>query len=183
MANSNRNFNNQFSLSLEDRISFLINIRNFSTNTATHSFYFSKKNGFSLFFQMPAFYISCIQCLWNFSILPIVENNSDKFSYGFRPFRSVQDLFFEIKNSFLKKKLFLWIINFKFNFYANLSDNYWLLKNFPMEKKILKSWFNPTFFRSFPCIDNSNIFFSLINFSVNGLVLIFITGFSIVIFK
>lgn len=161
----------------------MINLRNFSLNNEIHSFYFSKKNGFSLFFQLPNFYMSCIQCLWNCSVLPIVDNDSDKYSYGFRPFRNVQDLFFEIKNSFLKKKLFLWILDFKFNFHTTLSNNYWLLKNFPMEKRILKSWFKPTFLNCFPCIDNSNIFFSLINFSINGLVLIFITGFSIFIFK
>lgn len=170
LRKKNDYFVSQSNISLEDMITLMVNLRNFSIINGIDSFYLLKKKGFSIFFQTTTFYISCVQCLWNFSVLPILETNSDKYSYGFRPFRSVQDLFVEVKNSFLKKKLFLWNVNLKINSSIKFCNNSWLLKNFPMQKKILKSWLEPNILSSFPCIDNSNIFFSLINFSINGLV-------------
>lgn len=170
LRNDNSYFSKNLQISFEDAASLLVNGRNLSISNEINSFYFLSKDGFSIFFQTPSFYISCMQCLWNYSVLPVIEKESDKFSYGFRPFRSVQDLFCEIKNSFFKKKLFLWLIDFKINLSVKFFNSNWLLKNFPMEKKILKSWVKSTLLWSFPCIDNSNIFFSLVNFSINGLV-------------
>lgn len=163
-----------FNVNFEDIIILVSNLRNLSINSSISTFYFCKRYGYSIFFQMPFFYMNCIQSLWNYSVLPIVENNSDKFSYGFRPFRSTQDLFVEIKNSFLKKRLPLWMVDFKINSSIKLYNSDWLMKNFPVEKKILRSWFGLNtfnFLNNLAYFGDGNIFFSLVNFSVNGLVL------------
>lgn len=161
------------SISFDDIITLVFNLRNLALNYTSSKFYFYTRYGFSFFFQMPSFYVNCIQCLWNYSVLPIVENDSDKFSYGFRPFRLTQDLFMEIKNSFLKKKLLLWIVDLKINFSINLCNCDWLIKNFPIEKKVLRSWLRLntfTFQNNLLYTEDGNIFFSLVNFSLNGLV-------------
>jgi RNA-directed DNA polymerase len=170
-------FDRFFAFSTDDLLNLVLNIGIFVDVISVNSFFLSKKNGFSLFFDVPTIYFQSIQCLWNFSVLPIIETYSDRYSFGFRPFRACKDLFCELKNFLFRKNLFFWSLNTKVSLLANISENKWLFKNFPIEKKFFKSWlakvsFSPlSFFPSHVIYkDFISISYTLINFSLNGLV-------------
>nr|YP_009503371.1 roaA [Euglena clara]AXA45463.1 roaA [Euglena clara] len=52
-----------------------------------------KIKGLSLYFSFPYVYNTCLECLWNISLLPFVDARSDRFSYGHRPFRFCYDFY------------------------------------------------------------------------------------------
>lgn len=163
-------FGNSFFLTSSEKMFLVLNL-NYKFNLFDLNFFsVSKKNSFLYFFELPSFYFRSVQCLCSFSILPIFENISDRFVFSYRPFRSNYDYFLEIKEVFLKNKNLNWIFNFKCLF--SLTDNLWVLKNFPFEKKVLKNWFNIDYYNSYrlSSICLSFFDFGFINYSLNGLV-------------
>jgi len=138
-----------------------------------NSFCSINKSGYSFFFHSPKFFNICYENIINVFILSTIETFSDKRCFGFRPFRTSEDVFIEIKSLILKKSL---IFNFssKTPLAYTVKGNYWLLKNFPFEKTFLKSWIiksdfdNPKIF-DFSCRE-SVLHFSFLNFLLNGLV-------------
>lgn len=166
-----------FVFSTDDLLNLVLNLRTSINFADVNSFFLSKRGGLSLFFDVPTIYFQSIQCLWNFSVLPIIEAYSDRYSFGFRPFRACKDLFCELNNFVLRKNLFYWSLNTKVSLLSNLSENKWLFKNFPIEKKFFRSWldkvsYSPLSFFSSQSIykDFVSISYTLINFSLNGLV-------------
>jgi len=140
-------------------------------------FYITKPKGSSIFFNSPDIYVKALHSLYNSSVLPVVEFKSDKFSFGFRPYRDCQEFFFEIKNFFINNKKDFSCLNLKVASMSNFFTNDWLLKNFPLEKSILKSWLNNNLFFSsylshnnvYPVIGFTSIYNTFFNFLLNGL--------------
>lgn len=140
-------------------------------------FYITKSKGSCLFFDSPNIYVKCLHSLYNSSVSPIVEFKSDKFSFGFRPYRDCQDFFLEIKNFFLNNKKDFSCLNLKLVSVLNFFSNDWLIKNFPLEKRILKSWLNNNLLFSYsfsenkvyPFIGFTSIYNTFFNFLLNGL--------------
>lgn len=151
---------------------FLKNIINFKS---FFSFYFFKKNGLIVFWCFINFYEQFFQFLWNLTLIPFIEFNSDKFLFGFRPYRESSYFFFELNSFFFKRNSFIWILSIKFSF-LNIINQKWFMKNFPIRNQILKSWIN----KKILCLDHSfgffkyffktNIFFTFLSFIINGLV-------------
>nr|YP_010700387.1 putative group II intron reverse transcriptase/maturase RoaA [Phacus arnoldii]WCH63588.1 putative group II intron reverse transcriptase/maturase RoaA [Phacus arnoldii] len=137
--------------------------------------YFSKKLGLSRVFKLPSIYERCYQCLWNKVILPINESLLDKSYLSFRPFRTSLDIY-NIFKFFIKKKKYFFFS--KAEFLPSFSK-LWFLKNFPVEKKILRSWINHlSNYITLNCYDllisesyisSTSIFQSLFTFTFNGL--------------
>jgi hypothetical protein len=108
--------------------------------------------------------------------LPFLETKCDKSSYSFRPFRDALDLLKDIKKSFSSKDKQSWYLDIKINCSWNLQTKFWLLKNFPIERQILRSWLNNIVINSFFEYNNSffyfyskDIYFILFNYLLNGL--------------
>lgn len=131
------------------------------------SFFVLKKGGLSRYFKFPNIYSLCSTELITLGILPLNNLVAPKFSFNFRPFRNSKELFFEIKKTLSNKNLLtsLSFVNFKFD--LDFSSNGWLLKNFPLEKRILK---NSLKFSSYSEANfTSNLSYYFINFLLNGL--------------
>lgn len=111
--------------------------------------------------------------------LPFVETKLDRSLQGFRPYRDSSDLFKEIKRIFssVEKNNMMSYFYIKLHSSWNSFNKAWLLKNFPIEKKVLKSWFSNISKNSFIKFSKINLFFSnkeisfmLLNYTLNGLV-------------
>lgn len=163
-------FGNSFYLTSSEKLFLVLNL-NYKFNLFDLNFFsISKRSSFVYFFELPSFYFRSVQSLCSFSILPIIEDISDRFSFSHKPFRSNYDYFLEIKKVFSKNDSLNWIFNFKC--ILPFTDNSWILKNFPFEKKVLNNWFSLCYFNSyqFPSFVDSYFSFGFINYSLNGLV-------------
>lgn len=165
-------------VSSKDKFYLALNLKYSRYFKNANSLYFLKKRGFSLFFRSLDIYESCFRCLWNIACLPFVETLSDRFSYAFRPYRNSSDILNQIKNIFKsKKKEDLHSLNIQLSFSWNLKNKIWALQNFPLERKILLSWFNSdkflrnnsTFERFNNFLYTNNSSFILFNYLINGL--------------
>lgn len=170
-------FDSYFTVSEDEFLNVALNLGIFVNSFSVDSYFLTKKKGFSLFFDIPNIYFQSIQCLWNFSILPIIESYSDRFSFGFRPYRGCKDLFQEIKNFISRNNLFFWSLNIKVSLVSNFFESKWLSKNLPIEKNFLKSWFPEIAYLPLSISSNQytyrdfvSISYTMINFSLNGLV-------------
>ena len=82
------------------------------------------------------------QAIYAMALIPIAECTADKFSYGFRPYRSTQDarikLEYTLKDLVTSKEVWILDADIK-GFFDNISHN-WILNNIPIDKKILNEW-------------------------------------------
>ena len=131
------------------------------------SFFILKRGGLSRYFKFPNIYSLCRTELITLGILPLNNLVEAKFSFNFRPFRNSKELVFEINKSLSNRNLLssLNFVNFKFD--LDLSSNIWLLKNFPLEKRILKSCLK--FLNQSEASLITNLSYYFINFLLNGL--------------
>nr|YP_010700336.1 putative group II intron reverse transcriptase/maturase RoaA [Flexiglena variabilis]WCH63516.1 putative group II intron reverse transcriptase/maturase RoaA [Flexiglena variabilis] len=158
------------------KFSFVFNLREVCFLKTLGYNYFSRKSRDFSSFSFPFGYYSFNFALYNFFLTPINEFYSDRFSFGFRPYRSSFDGFL-----FLNKNLFfnfnkVFSLKLKIDSIFNSLSIVWLLKNCPLNKNILKSWlFNIRSSNLFldtniySLISYSTLFFSLVNFILNGL--------------
>lgn len=168
-------FNSNYYISSEIKFQIVLNLKHVRLFEKSNFLYFIKKKGHSFFYNYINIYNKCLQYLWVLSLLPFLETHLDKSLHGFRPFRDSFDLFMEIKKIFSNTKNY-WYFSLKLFSYSNSQNKFWLLKNLPIEKKLLKSWFNTYPKRSSLNFRNNNFFykkdinFLLLNYSLTGLV-------------
>lgn len=160
------------------RLALSLNSNRFQFNKILNLSVFKIK-GHSFAGDFPDVFKYCFECLWNITLLPFVESNADRFSFGYRPFRICYGGLLEIKKMFLKnKKLNNSLINIKVAPSLNLRENWWLLNNIPIEKATLKSWFcyKGLFVKQniledlISLSENNSFYFTLFNYLFNGLV-------------
>nr|AEW13026.1 RoaA protein [Strombomonas acuminata] len=141
-------------------------------------FFLSKKKGLSFYFELPNLYNICLQALCNLSILPFVESGSDRFSFGFKPYRYSSDVYIYIKKLFQSNRNLSFFYHHKFDLLNSLDTNVWLFKNFPFDRTIFKDLVkkdNVSFFTNYQDFYVRRFDFSntIKNFLFDGLVRIF----------
>lgn len=151
------------------KLQVVFNLKRKVSSKTLFSSYFSKKLGSNYVFKLPDFYLSLRCQLFNLSFLPYSEVFLNRFSIGFRPFRSDYDTFCLLKNNIVNSKDQILYSGFK---RFQLMESNFLINDFSLNKLFLVSWLKR--FRSiedsFSC-NISGIINSVINYSVSGLVL------------
>ena len=116
------------------------------------------------------------QALWNLSLLPCVEATSDPHSYGFRPYRGCWDANSQIRTLLSRSISPTWILDADIEKCFDKISHDWLLRNTPMETKVLKSWLKAGYIESsvlFPTKEGTPqggvISPTLANLTLNGL--------------
>lgn len=167
------NYNGFFvSLKDEEKLKLAINLNAFFFLNLNANFILLKSKGFSKYFKFPFLYNLCNVQLISLSLSPLDNLFLHKSFSNFRPFRSSEDFFSEIKTLLFKRngKFPLQLLNFKFSINTTLKKNNWILNKFPLEKRILKNCFS---YLQFQGTENLNVFsnitFYFISFLLSGL--------------
>lgn len=107
--------------------------------------YILKENGSKRPLGIPCMYDRAVQALYALSLDPIAECTSDSKSYGFRKHRSCLDAIKYIHNILSKGYSPRYILEGDIKgFFDNISHD-WILKNIPMNKKVLKQFLEAGF--------------------------------------
>lgn len=136
-------------------------------------FFVRKINGsFSSFF-LDESYDRLNILLWNNFMEPFSQFYLDRSSFSSSFRRSNVDNFLILRNTFLKRQHIFWLLRLKFlNFFSSINCD-WVLKNCPINKLILKSWFKYFKFSSenhfYLCWNDNIIISGLVNFMLVGL--------------
>lgn len=105
-----------------------------------------KANGGERSLGIPSIFDRCVQALYLQALEPIAETTGDERSYGFRRYRSTQDVQQYIKAVLSKESSARFILDVDIKgFFDNISHE-WILKNIPINKYILKQWLNSGYF-------------------------------------
>lgn len=163
-----------FNLDSNDKLTLVLNLKDFFYADLVNSFCSFKKSGYSFFFYVPKIFNICYENLLSVSVLSAIESFPDKRSLGFRPFRNYEDVFFEIKNIILKRIL-LFSFSSKISIFSNIKENYWLLKNLPFQRTFLRSWLLKSYLlanldKSYFSYGGNILLFAFLNFLLSGLV-------------
>lgn len=141
-----------------------------------YSVYVPKRNGLVFFFNLPSFFFVCFENLFDLSFLPFVETKTDKFSFGFRPYRDCSDVFVQLKKSILKKNRVFLLSKINISNFFSDTNKCWILKNIPLKLSFFKRWLNLNAVH-FNKLNydlllkfRGGLFFSVFNFILNGLV-------------
>ena len=138
--------------------------------------YIPKPNGQLRPLGIPCMSDRACQALWNMALLPCVEATSDPHSYGFRPYRGCWDANAQIRLLLDKQNSPTWILDADIEKCFDKINHDWLLKNTPMETKVLRSWLKAGFLENqetFPTEEGTPqggvISPTLANLTLNGL--------------
>lgn len=153
-------------------------LRHRSPTKSLKRVYILKANGKQRPLIVPDMFDRARQVLWNYSLLPIVEANSDPHSNGFRcrPYQSFLIANKQIRTILDKKHSPEWILYAKIEKFVYKINHNWLLKKTPIETKVLKSWLKAGYFEN-SLFYNTNegtsqggvICSTLMNYKLNGL--------------
>lgn len=141
-----------------------------------YQFFVSKKRGLSFFFDIPSIFSNSLAALANLSVSPVVEMFSDKVICFYRPYRNSYDLVLSLKNFLSVYDEHFWFSTYQLKD-LRISPK-WLLKSFPLDKKILFFWilnsrtYNGSFYSP-----NHNFYLSILGFLFNGIVFVIILTF------
>lgn len=102
--------------------------------------YIPKKEGSRRSLGIPVIFDRARQALWNLALIPVVETKSDTHSYGFRPYRSCWDASQQIRVTLSRKSSVSWILDADIRKCFDTISHDWLLKNTPIERRVLESW-------------------------------------------
>jgi hypothetical protein len=166
-------FYNEFNSQEKLRISFNLNPLNFLFYP--EFYYLKKKDGFVKVTQSFSLYFFSFSCLLNLSLLPFVENKSDKFTFFFKSFYYYDDFFAYVKSLFLMNKEYNCYMKVPISSSFNFVYGEKFKKDWPFLKLCINSLMqNQSFFtlsnetKLFNY--NKNIKYTIFNYIFNGLV-------------
>lgn len=99
-----------------------------------------KKNGKKRKLGIPTMKDRAMQALYLLALDPVAETTADHNSYGFRPSRSTADAREQGFTSLAKKVSPKWVLEGDIKGCFDNISHEWLLKNIPMDRKILEGW-------------------------------------------
>ena len=153
-----------------------LELRNRSKTKPLKRIYIPKSGGNQRPLGIPCMSDRARQALWNMALLPVVEATSDPHSYGFRPYRDCWDANAQIRLLLDKQTSPKWVLDADIEKCFDKINHDWLLKNTPMETKVLKSWLKAEYIESselFPTEEGTPqggvISPTLANLTLNGL--------------
>jgi RNA-directed DNA polymerase len=104
-----------------------------------------KSDGKKRSLGIPTMRDRAMQALWQLALNPVAETTGDANSYGFRVKRSAADAIEQCFCSLAKKGAAQWILECDIKGCFDNISHEWLIKNIPMDKKILQSWLKAGF--------------------------------------
>ena len=99
-----------------------------------------KTNGKLRPLGIPSMLDRCVQALYLLALEPIAETIGDERSYGFRKYKSTQDVLAYLKTILSRENAPRIILDADIKGYFDNISHEWILNNIPMNKKILKQW-------------------------------------------
>lgn len=106
-----------------------------------YNFYVRKNKGTSFSFDFCIIYYASFYYLIKFSFLPFLEMELDESFLLFRPYHIKSDVILTMNNILLNDFNKIWYLKLKIFTTFNFISKLWLLKNFPLEKTFLVSYF------------------------------------------
>lgn len=161
----------------KDKLRVAVNLKSQSFSINSVLLYALKNQGLSSSYSYNFIHEESYNYLCKLACLPFVESYIDKFSFGFRPFRSSQDSYFKLKKIFSYKKKLSYSLIIFIDFHFNQLNKFWLLKNFPFNKQQLSRWLDSflgndmsNIFHKVDVWESTNLLSTFFNFTVSGLV-------------
>lgn len=107
-----------------------------------------KSNGKLRPLGIPTIKDRCVQALYIMALDPIAETTADAKSYGFRKYRSTQDVQTYLRTTLSLNNRAKYIMDIDIKSFFDTISHEWILENIPINKKILKEWLKCGFYHN-----------------------------------
>jgi len=98
--------------------------------------------------SIPTIFDRCVQALYLLALEPIAEETGDKRSYGFRRGRSAQDVQRYLRQTLALDNRARYVMDADIETFFDSISHDWILKNIPLDKRILAQWLTNGFIDS-----------------------------------